>query len=111
MAASDNMRAFIQAFEEAWDEVVRGVPVSIDLYRFREAFARKMLTLAEQQGLEAADVPPAHRELSRRVLSLHCDFRYGERDMERVAQALRRALSGRGGRPRSRETEPSWSAL
>ena len=60
MVASDDLRAFIVAFEEAWDEVVRGVPVSIDLYRFREAFARKMLTLAEQQGAEAADVPPAH---------------------------------------------------
>ncbi|HSD66851.1 MAG TPA: hypothetical protein VLF95_09130 [Vicinamibacteria bacterium] len=42
-------------------------------------------------------VPPRHRDLSRRVLSLHCDFRYGERDMERVAEAVRRAAAGRSG--------------
>ncbi|HSD29180.1 MAG TPA: hypothetical protein VLL75_17900 [Vicinamibacteria bacterium] len=46
------------------------------------------------------DVPAGHRELSRRVLSLHCDFRYGEHDMERVAEAVRRAGSGGRGAPR-----------
>ncbi len=46
------------------------------------------------------DVPPRHCELSRRLLSLHCDFRYGERDMERVAEAVRRALSRRRSPPR-----------
>jgi len=38
-------------------------------------------------------VPAAHCELSERLLSLHCDFRYSERDMERVAEAVHRALS------------------
>lgn len=40
-------------------------------------------------------VPPAHRELSRRLLSIHCDFRYDEGDMERVADAVRWAATGR----------------
>jgi len=47
------------------------------------------------------DIPPGHRELSRRVLSLHCDFRYGNRDMEWVAEAVRWAVSGRPGTPRA----------
>lgn len=51
-------------------------------------------------------VPPRHRELSRRVLSLHCDFRYGEEDMERVAEAVRRVGSGRRGTSRP---ERDWS--
>jgi hypothetical protein len=42
-------------------------------------------------------VPPRHRELSQRLLSLHCDFRYGEGDMERVAEAVRRAALGERG--------------
>jgi hypothetical protein len=46
------------------------------------------------------DVPRGHRELSQRLLSIHCDFRYGGQDMERVAEAVRRALSGRRGAPR-----------
>ncbi len=41
-----------------------------------------------------AGIPPRDRALSRRVLSLHCDFRYDERDMRRVADALREALAG-----------------
>jgi RimJ/RimL family protein N-acetyltransferase len=32
-------------------------------------------------------------ELSRRLLSLHCDFRYGVADMRRVARAVRAALA------------------
>jgi hypothetical protein len=42
--------------------------------------------------------PPAilerHLDLSRRVLSIHCDFRYEVQDMERVALAVRRAVAG-----------------
>jgi len=57
---SDHLRAFVQAFEEAWDEVVTGVPVSVDLYRFREAFARKVLTLAEQRRPDDGHIPLAH---------------------------------------------------
>jgi hypothetical protein len=38
---------------------------------------------------EDACVPPAHIELSRRVLSLHCDYRYDAADMQRVASAVR----------------------
>lgn len=59
---SDQLRAFVRAFEEAWDEVVTGVPVSVDLYRFRETFARKVLALTEQRSPENADIPLAHRE-------------------------------------------------
>lgn len=40
----------------------------------------------------APGIPAAHVELSRRVLCLHCDHRYGARDMERVAAAVREAL-------------------
>lgn len=35
--------------------------------------------------------PPEHVELSRRMLSVHCDARYGEDDMRRVALLVRRA--------------------
>ncbi|WP_136415558.1 DegT/DnrJ/EryC1/StrS family aminotransferase [Herbaspirillum sp. ST 5-3] len=34
-------------------------------------------------------VPPEHRELSRRMLSIHCDARYSEADMARVAGLVR----------------------
>ena len=46
-------------------------------------------------------IPPRHRALSRRVLSLHCDFRYDEDDMRRVAEAVRRALAGGGAKDAS----------
>lgn len=39
-------------------------------------------------------IPVAHVELSRRMLSIHCDQRYTTDDMERVAAAVRRAVSG-----------------
>lgn len=38
------------------------------------------------------EVPDEARELSRRVLSLHCDQRYNAADMQRVAHAVRRAM-------------------
>jgi hypothetical protein len=68
-----DLRAFIQAFEEAWDEVVRGIPVSVDLYRFRDVFARKVLALAERSQMEGPAVsrpagderPPAARSSGR----------------------------------------------
>jgi hypothetical protein len=40
-------------------------------------------------------VPPHHVDLSRRMLCLHCDHRYGPEDMERVARIARRALGPR----------------
>lgn len=40
----------------------------------------------------APGIPASHVELSRRVLCLHCDHRYGANDMERVAAAVRGAL-------------------
>jgi hypothetical protein len=57
-----------------------------------------------------ADIPREHVLLSRRLLSLHCDYRYDAPDMERVAKAVRDALSstprrvtaGRAGRSRGR---------
>jgi hypothetical protein len=42
-----------------------------------------------------AGLPPNHVELSRRILSLHCDFRYGPEDMAWVASAVRRAVEAR----------------
>ena len=38
---------------------------------------------------------PGHVDLSRRVLSLHCDMRYNEADMNRVIEALTLALNER----------------
>lgn len=35
-----------------------------------------------------AGIPESHIELSRRILSIHCDYRYGATDMVRVARAL-----------------------
>jgi hypothetical protein len=35
------------------------------------------------------DVPAEHRELSRRILTLHCDHRYTTADMHRVADTVR----------------------
>jgi hypothetical protein len=40
----------------------------------------------------APGIPDAHVDLARRVLSLHCDFRYDEDDMERVAREVRDAI-------------------
>ena len=37
-------------------------------------------------------VPPGALDLSRRILSLHCDQRYGSDDMQRVAAAVRAAV-------------------
>ncbi len=37
-------------------------------------------------------IPQSHLELSRRMLSIHCDHRYLPSDMERVADVTRRAL-------------------
>lgn len=34
-------------------------------------------------------IPECHIDLSRRMLSIHCDMRYSEQDMERVAQLIR----------------------
>jgi hypothetical protein len=39
----------------------------------------------------APGIPPAHVELSRRILCIHCDHRYGPSDMERVAACVRGA--------------------
>lgn len=54
MAGTSDLHAFIQAFDEAWDEVVAGIPVSVDLFRFREAFGRKVLALVERRRQEQA---------------------------------------------------------
>ena len=43
--------------------------------------------------ITAMELDPAAVELSRRVLSLHCDARYGPSDMERVAALFREALA------------------
>ncbi len=40
----------------------------------------------------APGIPAAHAELSRRILCLHCDHRYGPSDMERVAASVRGTL-------------------
>jgi hypothetical protein len=39
-----------------------------------------------------AGLPARHLDLSRRVLSLHCDFRYTDDDMRRVAAIVRGLL-------------------
>ena len=40
-------------------------------------------------------IPADHVRLGRRVLSLHCDQRYGPEDMIRVAEHVRKAMGGR----------------
>ena len=40
----------------------------------------------------APGMPERHVDLSRRLLSLHCDHRYRGEDMARVADAMRRAV-------------------
>jgi hypothetical protein len=42
-----------------------------------------------------AGIPETHVEMSRRLLSIHCDYRYAPDDMGRVASELRKALSKR----------------
>jgi hypothetical protein len=50
-------------------------------------------TLWSLHDAQVAGIPDAHRDLSRRVLTLHCDFRYGPDDMQRVAAIVEQALS------------------
>ena len=40
------------------------------------------------EHVELDGIPLAHVQLSRRMLSLHCDFRYTDADLVRVADAL-----------------------
>ncbi len=50
------------------------------------------LALWNLEKAPCGGVSPPPADFSRHVLGLHCDMRYGEADMERVAAALRRAL-------------------
>ena len=64
--------------------------------RVRAALHEKRIYPAVLWSLESPVVPgvPArHLDLSRRVLSLHCDFRYDDNDMRRVAAAVQAALA------------------
>jgi len=36
------------------------------------------------------NIPEEHKDLSRRILSIHCDMRYEERDMKKVARMIRK---------------------
>lgn len=59
----------------------------------RERLIRKRIYPAVLWNLDrpvVAGIPADDADLSRRVLSLHCDYRYGRRDLSRVARALRR---------------------
>ncbi len=66
-----------------------------------------------EAGRDAA-LPREHVLFSRRVLSLHCDYRYDDHDMERVARAVRAALAsaprrvsaGRGGKSLRNPPDP-----
>ena len=70
---SDNLRALVQAFEEAWDEVVTGVPVSVDLYRFRgfsaaewgdlEPYFEDAICFVEWPEAAAGSLPPVRVEV------------------------------------------------
>ncbi|MBC8072290.1 MAG: hypothetical protein IAG13_28470, partial [Deltaproteobacteria bacterium] len=59
--------------------------------RVRESLIAARIYSAVLWSLEHADVDvaDAHRELARRMLTLHCDFRYTTADMRRVAETLR----------------------
>jgi hypothetical protein len=64
--------------------------------RVRRALAGRRIYPAVLWSLESPavhGVPERHVDLSRRVLSLHCDFRYGADDMRRVAAAVRSLLA------------------
>jgi hypothetical protein len=52
------MSAFVNAFEQAWDEFVEThAPVSADMYRFREILARRILALADQREPDGSRLP------------------------------------------------------
>jgi hypothetical protein len=64
-----------------------------DRERVRAALVEQRIYPAVLWSLETpavSGIPVEHVELSRRVLSLHCDFRYTPDDLRRVAQAVRR---------------------
>lgn len=44
---------------------------------------------------EVDGIPARHVDLARRILSIHCDYRYGTADMVRVAGEIRKAASAR----------------
>jgi dTDP-4-amino-4,6-dideoxygalactose transaminase len=62
--------------------------------RLRENLIRRRVYPAVLWPLEDCVIPLPREsvELSRRVLSLHCDGRYDEADMERVAEAVAESL-------------------
>lgn len=63
--------------------------------RVREKLIEARIYPAILWSLEhpAVSISPAMLDLSRRILSLHCDLRYSPADMERVAGAVRAAIA------------------
>ncbi|NEX64032.1 hypothetical protein [Noviherbaspirillum galbum] len=55
-------------------------------------------------------VPARHRRLGKTMLSIHCDNRYGEADMERVADALGNALAEEARAPLAQDP-PAMASL
>jgi dTDP-4-amino-4,6-dideoxygalactose transaminase len=63
--------------------------------RLRERLIEARVYPATLWPLEEAvlEVPHEHRDLSRRILALHCDGRYGDDDLGRVADEILRAAT------------------
>lgn len=90
-----------------WAEVLEGqgegscpfsVTIVVDSPERRERVRRRLVERSVYPAIlwsledpAVAGIPAEHRDLSRRILSIHCDMRYTARDMERVADVLRAA--------------------
>lgn len=74
------------------------VPVIFASAKVMEECRRMLITEnifpAQLWALEPlAGITPAHRDLASRCLAFHCDARYGQADLERVASTLVRCLN------------------
>lgn len=117
-ARLSNHRVFVEALGDAAHLSLRilsasapegHAPFAIALELASEALRDKMKRgLVEERvypailwpidGGRIASFPSAHAELSRRVLCLHCDHRYGPEDMTRLASIVK-AVVRRAGAP------------
>ncbi len=107
MARADNLRAFQHEIGDVFQFRVLEAPFAITLLfdspglrqRVRTALMANRVYPAVLWSLEApvaTGIPARHIDFSRRLLSLHCDFRYSHRDMARVAALVRETMLGPG---------------
>jgi hypothetical protein len=103
-----NHEAFMARFQSATPEVLQvllpagnedttpfSIILIVDQPARRDAIRQRLASrqiypavLWPLEHVELDGIPSAHIQLSRRLLSLHCDFRYTSADLERVADVL-----------------------